>query len=307
MIRTTPLLVLLAAACQTAPPQGTLGGDGAVGGAEQVGAPGDEAKGVPKKAKLSALRKRSAEADTQFAEARRALRLKAAERELAELAAAATARDSEESVRAARVALEMARADRVRFDTMERPVKIGEAELSVGQAEERLRVAETDLLGILEIFEEESEARAKDEIIRRNEIAVQTAKARVEQAQIKRAMVVEGELPARMAKLSEAVRAAGAKLAAAEAKAEQSRRRAALDVGVAKNEEAEARKASAKAEKERAQRRQRLKAAKEAAVEGAAEEKTGDPSEAIENLAGDASVSPSGGEASSGAAGSGDQ
>jgi hypothetical protein len=301
MIRTTPLLVLLAAACQTAPSQGTQGAAVTVGGAEQAGSSNAQVKVAPREASPSALRKRSAEADTKFAEARRALRVKAAERELAELAAAATARDSDEAVRAARVALEMARADRVRFDAMERPVKIGEVALSVGQAEERLRVAETDLLGILEIFEEESEARAKDEIIRRNEIAVQTAKARVEQAQIKQAMVVEGELPARMAKLSEAVRACEAKLAAAEAKAEQAKRRATLDVGVAKNEEAEARKALSKAEKERAKIRKRLKAAKAEAdgAEGAS------PGAAGSGAAGSGAAGS--GSAGSGSAASGDQ
>lgn len=261
MTRCLPLLLLLAAACQTPP-----GPVGAEPRPESIAQEGADA--APKDASIAKLRKRATAADKAYAKARRAARLKTAERELAELTAADKVRESEEGVRAARVALEMARSDRVRFDAMERPVMIGEARLSVGQAEERLRVAETDLLGILEIFEEESEARAKDEIIRRNEIAVATAKARVGQAQLKQAMVVEGELPARMAKLSEAVRGSEAKVAAAEAKAEHVKRRATLDVGVAKNEESEARSAASKAEKERAQARKRLKAAKEKAGSG---------------------------------------
>ncbi len=242
-----PCLLLALTACQTT--------DGAAESTLEV-----EEVAAPKKVSMEKLRKRVSAAEEAHAMASLEFRMKVSERELAEMEAAANAADAAEAIRSARAALGSAKAARRRFDDMERKVAIGETELSLGRAREGLRKAETDLLGILEIFEEESEARAKDEIIRRNEVAVATAKARLEQAELQQVVVVESELPARMEKLSEAVRAAEAKLASAEAKAARVALRGELDVSKAKAAEREAKEAARKTEKERTQARERMKA-----------------------------------------------
>lgn len=250
-----PCLLLALTACQTS------------GGAEESTLAVD-AEAAPKRVSMEKLRKRVSAADEAHAMASLQFRMKVSERELAEMEAAANSADAAEALRSARVVLGTAKAARRRFDDMERAVEVGETELSVARAQEGLRKAETDLLGILEIFEEESEARAKDEIIRRNEVAVATAKARVEQAELQQVMVVESELPARMEKLSEAVRAAEAKVASAEAKAARVALRGELDVSKAKAAEREAKEAARKTEKERAQARARMRKA-EAKAAGA--------------------------------------
>jgi len=265
-----PALLLALTACQTS------------GGAEESTL-AVNAEAAPKRVPMEKLRKRVADADEAHAMASLEFRMKVSERELAEMEAAANSADAAEAIRSARVALGAAKAARRRFDDMERAVKIGETELSVARAQEGLRKAETDLLGILEIFEEESEARAKDEIIRRNEVAVATAKARLEQAELQQVMVVESELPARMEKLSEAVRVAEAKVASAEAKAARVALRGELEVGKAKAAEREAKEAARKTEKGRAQARERMKAERdrraarkaEAEAEAAASEESG--------------------------------
>ena len=242
-----PCLLLALTACQTS------------GGAEESTLAVDAPAG-PKSVSMEKLRKRVSAADEAHAMATLEFRMKVSERELAEMEAAANSADAAEAVRSARVALGTAKAARRRFDEVQRAVEIGDTELSVARAQEGLRKAETDLLGILEIFEEESEARAKDEIIRRNEVAVATAKARLEQAELQQVMVVGNELPARMEKLSEAVRAAEAEVASAEAKAARVALRGEIEVGKAKAAEREARVAARKTEKERAQARERMKA-----------------------------------------------
>ncbi len=267
-----PTLLLALTACQTS------------GGAEESTLAVD-AVAAPKRVSMEKLRKRVSEADEAHAMASLEFRMKVSERELAEMEAAANSADAAEAIRSARVALGTAKSMRRRFDDMERKVEIGESELSVARAQEGLRKAETDLLGILEIFEEESEARAKDEIIRRNEVAVATAKARLEQAELQQVMVVESELPARMEKLSEAVRTAEAKVASAEAKAARVALRGEIEVGKAKAAEREAREASRKTEKARAQALERMKAERdrraarkaeaEAKAEAAASEDSG--------------------------------
>ena len=292
-----PPLLLALTACQSAGSSGTVQAVDAVE--------------APKRVSLDKLRKRVSAAEKAHGEASREHRMKVSERELAELEAAADAASAAEAVRSARVELEAAQAARRRFDSLERKVEIGDTELAVARAREGLRTAETDLLGILEIFEEESEARAKDEIIRRNEVAVATAKARVEQAELRQAMVVEAELPARMARLSEAVRAAEAKLAAAEARAARVALRGELDVAKAKVDEREARDAARKTEKERAEARKRFKAetkrraeakaAAEAAAEGAATEATSEATS--ESTAASTAASTSGPTDGSGAEG----
>lgn len=265
----SPLLLALTA-CQTS------------GGAEDSTLAVD-AVAAPKNVSMEKLRKRVSEADEAHAMASLEFRMKVSERELAEMEAAANSADAAEAIRSARVALGAAKAARRRFDEVERAVEVGETELNVARAQEGLRKAETDLLGILEIFEEESEARAKDEIIRRNEVAVATAKARLEQAELQQVMVVESELPARMEKLSEAVRAAEAKVASAEAKAARVALRGEIEVGKAKAAEREAKEAARKTEKERAQARERMKAERdrraarkaEAEADAAASEESG--------------------------------
>lgn len=269
-----PCLLIALTSCQT------------TGGAMES-PPAVEAVAAPKRGSVEKLRKRVAVADEAYATASLEFRMKVSERELAEMEAAASAADAAEAIRSARVSLGMAKGMRRRFDGMERKVEVGESELNVARAQEALRKAETDLLGILEIFEEESEARAKDEIIRRNEVAVATAKVRLEQAELQQRVVVESELPARMEKLSEAVRAAEAKVTAAEAKAARVALRGELDVAKAKAAEREAKEGARKAEKERDQARERMKAERdrraarkaaaeaEAEAEGAATEERG--------------------------------
>lgn len=163
-----------------------------------------------------------------LAKAERDRRYAMSELEIARLAAVAAEMDVEESLMSARAKVEEVQAAYERFETVERPLEIDESKMSGAQAEERLIAAETDLVGILEIFDDETEARSKDEIIRRKTRAVEMAKDRVAIAKAKHDALVQHTLPARMREKGEALRKAQAALAKAEASAKEKRRRTEL-------------------------------------------------------------------------------
>jgi len=73
--------------------------------------------------------------------------------------------------------------DRAAYEEFEAPALIAEAELGADRARSRLVSEQQDLLGILRIYAEEEEARSKDEIIRRHEVAVDFAERAVEAAE----------------------------------------------------------------------------------------------------------------------------
>lgn len=227
---------------------------------------GKKAPGKGKKPTLEDLEKELATLQEDKVGARRKLRYAEAELEIAELGAQIARAESEESVRKARVALDAARQEMEVFDSVERPLAITKGKLRVKDSEHRLRSAETDLIGLEEIFAEEVEASAKPEILRRGRRDVERAKEQLEITKAEVALETDTKLEGRMRQLASSVRSAEASLETAERKAEQTRLRSDLDVEKATDGLDEQRRTSKKADgKVKAQQR-KINAAKEAAA-----------------------------------------
>ena len=227
----TLLSILLLAACQA------TGGDPAAdsrAASQEVttdaakASPGGEATAKAVAPTLKELQATLAKAQEARWEAQRQERYAVAELELARLEIQGSDLGLVESLRAARAKLQEAQSAMERFDGDERPLQIREAVLKVGEAKERLIVGEENLLGILALYAEETEARSMEEIIRRHRAQVETAKERVEIATQKRVVLAEHTLPAKMREKAEAIRLAEAGLAKAEATAVQTRRKSQL-------------------------------------------------------------------------------
>lgn len=219
--------------------------------ASQDGQAADKAK-KPKPAKakkptLGELKKQLEASSEAMTKALRELRYADAELEIAELGARAGRAEVTESLRAARVGLEAALEEQARFDEVGRPIALQEAKLALDDAQDRRIKAETDLVGMEEIFEGEVDASAKDEILRRSRRARDRAGEAFALAQAKHAQTADRELPAKMKNLSSEVRAAEAALLAAEANAAKRTRSIDLDVEKATDNADDKKRANRKA------------------------------------------------------------
>ncbi|MFT5050758.1 MAG: hypothetical protein ACI8QZ_002161 [Chlamydiales bacterium] len=137
-------------------------------------------------AKAERKRKEKARAKTREVEKKeRALHVAQLELKLARRAADEDATEHEWAVaQAARKAGDTER-NLARFGELEQPLKQAERVLAVDLAERRVHDARTDLAGILAIYEEETEASSKDEIIARHRRTVEFAERSLAIAQQK--------------------------------------------------------------------------------------------------------------------------
>ncbi|MEM9382063.1 MAG: hypothetical protein AAGB93_19055 [Planctomycetota bacterium] len=265
---------------------------------ESADADAQEAK--PKKAapkrkgpSIKQLQSELTKAQTERSEAQRKQRYADASLEIAELDSAATELGVVESLRAARADLERARAAMEAFDSVARPLRVRKADLDGRQAKERLRQVEADLVGVLEIYEEETEARTKDEVILKYRIQVDLARERVALNEAERAQLMETTLPAEMREKAEGVRKAEASLAKAEAQALKTRRKSEADLEKAADEADDGRKKAKAAGKKVERARRRLNDAREAdaarKAEAAAKSAAKDADDGASEAAGEAS------------------
>ena len=284
---TLPLFsILLLAACQ-APGGGPVADSHSASQVVTADAakvsPGGEAKTKTAAPTLKELQAALAKAQEERSEAQRQEGYAAAELELARLVNQGSELGVVESLRAARAKLQETQSAMERFDGAERPLQIREAALKVGEAKERLIVGEENLLGILALYAEETEARSMEEIIRRHRAQVETAKERVEIATQKRVVLVKHTLPAKMREKAEAVRSAEAGLAKAEATAEQTRRKNQLTVEKAVDALAGAKRDVKKASKAAAAARRKADDRRESEAPDEVPSKSGeDPSKSDE-------------------------
>ncbi|MEM9800258.1 MAG: hypothetical protein AAGA20_08030 [Planctomycetota bacterium] len=205
----------------------------------------DDAKEGPS---LDELHEAVEDASDSVHSAQQKVRYAEAEEGIAQLEARSTELEIEESLRSAATTRDTAKRALESFVSVALPLEVRESELGLAQTEERLHVAETDLAGILQIYSEETEARAKDEIIRRHEKQVEVARARLAIARDEHAHRVEHELTAEQEKLTESLGKAEAALVLAESKAEQKRLRLAFDLQKAKDAIDDANRASERAQ-----------------------------------------------------------
>lgn len=207
-------------------------------------------KSKPKESPVENLAKQVKTAKEATVKAERERRYAEAELEIAEMGAAGTEIEVVESLRSARVDFEAAKEALEVFDSIERPLGIQKAEMSVSDAEERLLTAQTDMVGLEDIFAEETEASAKPEILRRQRRKVERAQRALDLAKKEELLKTETELPAQLRDLSGKVRAKEAALASATNGAAKERRSADLSVekatDTAVDKKREARKAAAK-------------------------------------------------------------
>ena len=134
-------------------------------------------------------------------EAHLALRVETLESESSKAKAEFEQRAAERGVAEARDAL-------ARYREVEAPMLKDRAQLELDQAASRLEAEEQDLQGILEIYEGEEEARAKSEIIRRNQKSVDFAKQRLDNERRQARLVTEFEVPTEIQNLEWALQEA---------------------------------------------------------------------------------------------------
>lgn len=183
---------------------------------------------------------------------------KEAEVEIVRLEGAAEEIEIQEGLREKRAALVAAREELTRFEEREKPLKLREVNLSQEKAQERLLKAETDLFNMRKIMDEEGEAEAKPEIIRRYEKSFEFAQEALAIETEELAIELEAEIPAKVLKLAGAVRAAEAELQAEEIHAERKRRASELAARKAKHDLDQAKRDQKKAKAAVAKARKRL-------------------------------------------------
>jgi len=143
---------------------------------DEDGGPEKGAEAATDTTKAEKKRKEKVRAKTREIEKKeRALHVAQLELKLARRAADEDAAEHEWAV--AQAALTSEKADRslTLFGELEQPLKQAERVLSIDRASRRLHDARTDLAGILDIYEEETEASSKDEIIARHRRSVEFA------------------------------------------------------------------------------------------------------------------------------------
>lgn len=108
-----------------------------------------------------------------------------------------------EALRAAEVALAQATEKVTRFRELQRAEEEEVARMALDRAAERLIGAQQDLQGILDIYEQEEEARSRDEIIRRHRMSVVFAERGQALSAARLEMLLEHEFPAKELVLEE--------------------------------------------------------------------------------------------------------
>ncbi len=157
----------------------------------------------------------AAKREAQRPQLERAVELARRDLQIAEYEASMALEAAGWAVEAADAKLAVATERLERFGALERDHQEEESQMGVDRAEDRLVREQQDLQGILDIYAEETEARSRDEIIRRHRQSVMFAERGLEMAERAHALKVEHELPARQRELERAVREADQALDAA--------------------------------------------------------------------------------------------
>lgn len=116
-----------------------------------------------------------------------------------------------------------------RFNALGTPIQRAESQLEVDRAERRLVEARQDLAGILDIYEEEVEARSKDEVIQRHESRVAFAERELELAKQQAELDRQVELAKKKADLEWGIQEAAAAFEQAKKERDQARTEARLE------------------------------------------------------------------------------
>jgi len=124
--------------------------------------------------------------------------------ELAKLGEWLARKDAEIALHGAEVALVQATKKRERFAELERAQEEEVARMALDRSAERLIGAQQDLQGILDIYEQEEEARSRDEIIRRHRMSVAFAERGKLLSASRLRVVLEHELPGKEFALEQA-------------------------------------------------------------------------------------------------------
>ena len=157
----------------------------------------------------------AAKREAQRPQLERAVELARRDLQIAEYEASMALEAAGWAVEAADAKLAVATERLERFGALERDHQEEESQMGVDRAEDRLVREQQDLQGILDIYAEETEARSRDEIIRRHRQSVMFAERGLEMAERAHGLKVEHELPARQLELERAVREADQALDAA--------------------------------------------------------------------------------------------
>ncbi len=202
-MRTFRLLALLLAAttsCVTPPRAGDDAAPTETSAPEAAAETGEKAK----KAELpGALALEVAGLERELEESHLAL-------EIAELVAEKDQAKAAREVQSTERAVGVARDKWAHYRDVESQLALSKSQLAVDRAVSRLESQRQDLQGILEIYEGEEEARAKDEIIRRNRKGVEFAEKGLEQARLQARLVAEFEVPEKLESLQWGLRDAEA-------------------------------------------------------------------------------------------------
>lgn len=134
------------------------------------------------------------------------------------------------AVQAAERAVYAARDELASYREVESVKERDGVQLALDRSTNRLESQRADLTGILDIYRDEDEARAKDEIIRRHKTSVDFAERELDQARAQARLVLEFEVPRKIEKLEWALEKAESELAAAERAAERAEMKARLAV-----------------------------------------------------------------------------
>lgn len=183
---TAGILATLLTSCATSPKQPS--GEQAAMSPEDSSAVVDKAEDA--EAKLLDLRHQVQKAEQTLQHARVSHEVAKLDRWLSKDAA-------QFEMESARVALGQAIEKAARFQEFERTLQEEGARISLDRSADRLIGAQQDLQGILDIYEQEEEARSRDEIIRRHRMSVSFAERSKEMAATRLRVLTERELPAK--------------------------------------------------------------------------------------------------------------
>ena len=169
---------------------------GSGGHADSPAAPNDKAAQAQEE-KAHATGEKLRELRHQVQKAERALHHARVEQELKKLARWLSRDQGQFEMESAEVALMQATEKHARFNEFERGLQEEEARISLDRSADRLIGVQQDLQGILDIYEQEEEARSRDEIIRRHRMSVTFAERGKDLAATRLRVLLERELPAK--------------------------------------------------------------------------------------------------------------